>query len=128
MIEYESATTTALQATYTQLRTSTLTQIAAGAFGIIVGMTFWQVFQATPANLTGFATAVGALLGAVLMGAIDALTPQRTKRRHVAVYVIGLLIGVFLMIALLKTGTVDPLKPAPTSSSAPSAAPTAAPS
>jgi hypothetical protein len=92
-----------------QLRSSTITQIAAFAFGVLVGMVFWLILVSDPPTLAALATAFGALTGAILTGAIDVLSTARNKRAHVGLYIIGLLIGAFVMIALINWEVVDTL-------------------
>jgi hypothetical protein len=99
-----------------------VTQVAAGAFGVFVGMVFWQVFQANPPALLSLASAIGAVTGGVMTGIIDALTPADGKKVHTAYYIIGLLAGVLLMIALIYLEIVPQLTMQPTPSPSPSPA------
>lgn len=103
------------------LRNSAVTQVAAGAWGVLVGMVFWLVLVSNPPTFATLAAALVILTGVVLTGALDVLSTASTRRLHTGLYFIGLLIGAVVMIGLLAGSIVDPLNiPASSASPAPS--------
>jgi len=125
-MNYETALNS-VQPVYERLRTSTLTQLAALLFGGLAGFLFMQVFQGTPPALTSVVIVLGALLGAIMTAALDALTPQKNRRRHAAWYIIGLVVGAAIMFFLITIHVATPLKGVdPSTSPTPSVSPTPA--
>ena len=122
-MEIQPAKSATVESVYRQVRTATLTQAAAGAFGFLVGFLVMQVWLGGPPALTGVGAALGVVIGAVMTVALDALSDKRERRRHAALYIIGVVVGALLMFTLVQVDAVEPLKPAPESPPATSPAP-----
>ena len=101
------------------ISTPALTQSAAFALGVVIGMAFWLVFVSNPPTLATFGTIIGAIAAGGLTSAMDLIASKANQKRHFAWYFIGLLVGVFVMIALIASSIQDPLV-FPSSSASPS--------
>lgn len=68
-----------------------------------------QVFQGNPPTLTTFVAAIGVLTGAVMTVVIDALSAERSRRLHTALYILGAVAGAFVMFILIQQDIVQAL-------------------
>ena len=120
--------TPALEAQVVRLTEKHVTQFAALCFGVFVGLVFWLVLQSNPPTLIALSAVVAPLIGVILTGALDVLTPARGRRLHAAYYIIGLLVGVLLMMFLIWSGVQTPLAPPATPTPTPTSTATPTPS
>jgi phage shock protein PspC (stress-responsive transcriptional regulator) len=125
-MDYQAAKSPSIERLYSSIRTSTLTQLAALLFGIAVGVGFAWVFFGNPPTLDRVFTVAAGVFGTATTAIIDALTPQKSRRRHLAVYLIGFAGAFIVMAYFILTGRIEAAPPAatpaptPTLSSSPS--------